>query len=252
MIPYSDKVMRTRYIRGMAFIDTCSDCAVRDQALCGSLNDRELQALDALGQRRRLARGEAGMWAGDDNVVCANLLSGVLKLVASTADGREQIVGLLYPADFVGQPYAEQADFTVVALTDVELCVFPRLAFQRVLEDHARMERLLLQRTLQALNDARGRMLTLARKSAEEKVAGFLLDMATRAGSSGCRPTPDGPLTFDLPLTRGQIADVLGLTIETVSRQLTRLKGAGVIRLPGGRALTISDRNALESRAEAA
>ncbi len=59
-------------------------------------------------------------------------------------------------------------------------------------------------------------------------------------------------MTFDLPLTRGQIADVLGMTIETVSRQLTRMKQSGVIGLPGGRAITISDREALMARAEAA
>lgn len=240
------------YIVSMATSDPCADCAVRDQALCGSLTNAELGALNALGRRQLLPRGHTMMWAGDESVVCGNLLSGVLKLVASTADGREQIVGLLYPADFVGQPYAERADFTITALTDAELCVFPRSPFERVLEDHRRMERLLLQRTLTALSDARGRMLALARKSAGEKVAGFLLDMAVRAASTGCRATPNGPVTFDLPLTRGQIADVLGLTIETVSRQMTRLKNAGVISLPGGRAVTISDQVALEGLAEAA
>lgn len=241
-----------RYIAWMDHQDICVDCAVRDQALCSSLSDLELESLNTLGRRKTIARGETLIWAGDESIICANLLSGVLKLVASTPDGREQIVGLLYPADFVGQPYAGQADFTITALTESELCVFPRGAFEHVLEDHARMERLLLQRTLAALGDARGRMLSLARRSAQEKIAGFLLDMAARAVATGCRATPDGPITFDLPLTRGQIADVLGLTIETVSRQLTRLKGAGVIALPGGRAITISDRTALEVRAEAA
>ncbi|MEH3104949.1 MAG: helix-turn-helix domain-containing protein [Sphingomonas phyllosphaerae] len=95
-------------------------------------------------------------------------------------------------------------------------------------------------------------MLVLARKSAGEKLAGFLLDMAARAGTSGCRAGRNGPITFDLPLTRGQIADVLGMTIETVSRQLTRMKQSGMIGLPGGRAITISDRAALAARAEAA
>ena len=247
-----DKTVAVRYGRAMAAFDICTDCTVRDQALCGSLTDQELGALNALGQKRRVARGQTVVWAGDESVICANLLSGVLKLVAATADGREQIVGLLYPADFVGQPYADRVDFSIVALTDSELCVFPRLAFQRVLEDHARMEHLLLQRTLRALSEARTRMLTLARTSAEERIAGFLLDMAARAATSGCRAAPDGAVTFDLPLTRGQIADVLGLTIETVSRQLTKLKGAGVIVLPGGRAVTIANRDALLSRAEAA
>jgi CRP/FNR family transcriptional regulator len=236
----------------MAHQDFCADCAVRDQALCGSLKNEELNALNTLGRRQHIARGATLIWAGDESIVCANLLSGVLKLVASTSDGREQIVGLLYPADFVGQAYPGLAEFTITALTDAELCVFPRAAFQRVLEDHARMERLLLQRTLAALSDARSRMLSLARKSAEEKIAGFLIEMALRATSSGCRATLNGPMTFDLPLNRGQIADILGLTIETVSRQMTRLKAAGVIALPGGRAVTISDRDALQVRADAA
>ncbi|WP_294392924.1 Crp/Fnr family transcriptional regulator [uncultured Sphingomonas sp.] len=236
----------------MAASEICADCAVRDQALCGSLSDEELTALNQLGRRQTIARGDTFVWAGDDSIVCGNLLAGVLKLSASTADGREQIVGLLYPADFVGQPYVDSAAFTITALTDAELCVFPRKPFERVLEDHVRMERLLLQRTFAALTEARSRMLMLARQSAEERIAGFLLDMATRTEKTGCRGAADGPVTFDLPLTRGQIADVLGLTIETVSRQLTKLKTAGIIALPGARAVTIRDREALGARAEPA
>jgi CRP/FNR family transcriptional regulator len=226
----------------------CADCAVRDKALCGALSDVELSALNTLGRRRVLKRGETLIWAGEESAVCANLLSGVLKLAASTADGREQIVGLLYPADFVGKPYAGDADFTVTAVSDAELCVFPRGPFEAVLEDHVRMERLLLQRTFAALDDARGRMLLLARLSAREKVAGFLIDMADRTG--GCRATGFGPVTFDLPLTRGEMAEILGLTIETVSRQLTKLKDAGTIALPGARGVTIRDRQALEIAAQ--
>nr|WP_326521540.1 Crp/Fnr family transcriptional regulator [Sphingomonas abietis] len=225
---------------------------MRDQALCGSLTDAELGALNRLGRRQTIARGETVIWAGDESIICGNLLEGVLKLSASSSDGREQIVGLLYPADFVGRPYADDADFTVTALTDAELCVFPRKTFEGLLEDHVRMERLLLQRTFAALGEARSRMLMLARSSAEERVASFLLGMADRAGSASCRAMPDGPVTFDLPLTRGQVADVLGLTIETVSRQMTKLKAAGVISLPGGRAVTLRDRDALRARAEAA
>ena len=174
-----------------------------------------------------------------------------MKLTAATADGREQTVGLLYPADFFGQPHAGEVDFTLATLTDVELCLFPRAAFERVLDDHQRMERLLLQRTFGSLNEARARILGLARKSAAEKLAGFLLEMAARAETDKDRANRAGPVTFDLPLTRGQIADVLGITIETVSRQLTRMRQSGLIGLPGGRTITISDRNALTDHAEA-
>lgn len=229
----------------MDHADPCADCAVRDQSLCGSLGDAELAQLNRLGRRRHVARGETVAWAGDPNIVCANLLSGVLKLVASDVGGREQMLGLLYPADFVGRPFAERIDFTIVALTDAELCTFPRGPFEAVLADHQRMERLLLQRVLAALDEARGRMLMLARTSAAERVSGFLLDMARRNPETGCRPMADGPLTFDLPLARGEIAELLGLTIETVSRRMTALKEAGVIALPGGRAVTILDEAAL-------
>jgi len=220
---------------------------VRDQSLCGSLTDSELTTLNSIGRSRSLERGETLVWAGDDAMVCANLLSGVLKLSASTADGREQIVGLLYPADFVGRPFAEEAEHTITALTDVELCVFPRKGFETALENHVHMERLLLRRTLAALDEARARMLMLGRKTAEEKVSTFLLDMANHLARKSCSRVVE----FDLPVTRAQIADVLGLTIETVSRQLTKLKRDGLIDLPSGRRVAIRNRQALAARAEA-
>ncbi|WP_010186500.1 Crp/Fnr family transcriptional regulator [Sphingomonas sp. PAMC 26605] len=226
----------------------CADCAVRDAALCSSLADDQLDRLRQLGRRHRVARGETMVWAGSDSLVCATLLSGVLKLSATTRDGREQIVGLHFPSDFIGRPYAGTVAFTVSALTDVELCVVPRDRFEAVLAANGGMERLLLERTFAALDAARARLLSLARNSASEKVAGFIVSMAERArGISDSCALPGGPVTFDLPLTRGQIADVLGLTIETVSRQLTKLKVAGVIALPGVRSVTIRDAAALRA-----
>lgn len=221
----------------------CDSCAVRDAALCGSLDDGELAELHRIGRRRRVGRGETIAWAGEESRNCANILSGLFKLSASTADGREQTVGLLYPADFMGRPYAARTDYNVTALSEAEICVFPRSAFEETLERHGSLERELLRRTLTTLDEARARQLMLARQSAEERIARFLLDMAKKMG--GSRSTPDGPQTFDLPLSRGAIADVLGLTIETVSRQMTKLKAAGIIALPGGRAVTILRRAAL-------
>ncbi|MEI9926490.1 MAG: Crp/Fnr family transcriptional regulator [Sphingomonas sp.] len=214
---------------------SCAECAVRDQALCGALDDCALSAFATHGRRRRLARGETLVWAGDEAVPCATLLSGVVKLCATTADGRDQIVGLLYPADFIGRPFAGAAEFSATALNQAELCVFPRGAFERVLEANPAMERRLLARTFAALDEARGRMLMLARMSAAEKVASLLLDVAARAGAAGAE-------RFELPFTRGEMAEVLGLTIETVSRQLGRLKARGAIALHGARGIAIRDR----------
>lgn len=186
------------------------------------------------------------LWAGAESLVCATLLSGVLKLSAATSDGREQIVGLHFPSDFIGRPYSDTIPFTVSALTDAELCVIPRDRFEALLAQNVAMERLLLQRTFAALDAARTRLLILSRSTAAEKVAGFIVSMAEHArGVSDFQALPGGPVTFDLPLTRGQIAELLGLTIETVSRQLTRLKVAGVLALPGVRSVTIRDAAAL-------
>ncbi|MCJ2036449.1 Crp/Fnr family transcriptional regulator [Methylobacterium sp. J-068] len=232
--------------------DICALCPVREHALCSCLSDEERVVLAGFCQRRRFTAGETVMWAGDESRICANLQSGVLKVVAATTDGREQIVSLVYPADFVGEPYATETAFTVTALSDAELCTFPRLLFERFLEEHARIENLLLQRTFKALNEARARMLTLARLSAGEKVASLLLEMAAQAGRCRCQLGLSEPVTFDLPMTRGHMADVLGMTIETVSRQLTKLKSAEVIVLSGARTVTIVDGNALKGRTMAA
>jgi len=223
--------------------DRCADCAVRDSALCGSLADHELAALNDIARSKTLPRGQVFLWEGDASTICASIVSGVLKVSSATADGREQIVGLLFPGDFVGQPFREELSLTVTALSDASLCTYPRARFEAVLDDHVRLERLLLQRTMTALDEARTRMLTLGRKTAGERVAGFLLEMANRCGDEA-----DGQ-SFDLPLTRGQMADVLGLTIETVSRQLTNLKTAMAIALPSSRGITIVDRDRLESAA---
>lgn len=230
---------------------SCSDCGVRDSALCGSLTDAELAVLAPLGSTRRLARGEALVRAGDPPLACANVQAGALKITAGTADGSEAIVGLAFPGDFVGRPFVGAGDHDVVALNQVELCVFPRAVFERALADHGRMERLLLQRTLADLDRARSGLVRMAHASAAARVAGFLDDMQQRLGVSDCRRGADdpGPRGFDLPLSRGEIADLLGLTIETVSRQMTRLRAAGIIDLPGGRAIVVRAPAALAAAA---
>jgi CRP/FNR family transcriptional regulator, anaerobic regulatory protein len=223
--------------------ERCADCAVRDSALCASLADHELEALNAIARHKIIPRGQVFVWEGDASSICANIVSGVLKVTSATADGREQIVGLLFAGDFVGQPFRAETSLTVTALSDADLCIYPRRGFETVLDDHSKLERMLLQRTMVALDDARARMLSLGRKSAEERVAGFLLEMVDRCAGDGDQDS------CDLPLTRGQMADVLGLTIETVSRQLTNLKGAGLIALLTGRGVTILDRPGLKARA---
>lgn len=224
--------------------EECAACAARLKGICGTLDDDALAQLSRIGRRRRLGAGETLIWEGEDAPIVANLLSGILKLSASTADGREQIVGIAYPTDFIGRPFGARAGYSAAALGEAELCLFGRRDFERFARVHPELEHDLLVRALGDLDRARGFMLLLGRKSASERVATLLLDMADRL--------PTAANMVDLPIGRQQMADVLGLTIETVSRQLTRLKSAGVIALPSRRRLVINDLRDLQAAAEAA
>ncbi|BBC73860.1 Crp/Fnr family transcriptional regulator [Altererythrobacter sp. B11] len=228
---------------------SCDTCVVRNRAICSALDSGEITALSRMGRRRRLKASEPLIWEGDDSVLVANVIEGVLKLSTSTEDGREQIVGVVYPSDFIGRPFGATTRHSVTALTDAYVCVFSRGDFDGFAHQHPGLEHKLLQRTLAELDRTRHWMLLLGRKSASEKIASFLLDMSERLNEPGCEAPSGMRDAFDLPFSRQQVADVLGLTIETVSRQFTQLRREGIVDLPSRRAVVIRDRAALEALA---
>ena len=231
-------------------MSACDTCVVRNRAICAALDQDEIEALNAIGRRRNLTPGEALMWEGEDSVLVANVIEGVLKLSTGTEDGREQIVGVVYPSDFIGRPFGSTTGHGVSALTDARVCVFSRKDFDAFAREHPALEHKLLQRTLGELDRTRRWMLLLGRKSASEKVASFLMETAERLSNATCETQDNHTVTrFVLPFSRQQIADVLGLTIETVSRQFTRLKADGIIDLPSRREVIIIDRESLLAEA---
>ncbi|WP_349356937.1 Crp/Fnr family transcriptional regulator [Sphingobium nicotianae] len=200
---------------------------MRTTALCASMTDEDLTALSNVGRRRVIPAGQILSWAGDESNLCANVVHGALKVTSTMADGREQIVGLLFPGDFVGQLFEDEMSMTVTAVVETDLCCYSRRAFEGILDQFPRLERMLLKRTMASLNDARNRMLSLGRKSAQERVAGFILELYERSRAAG-------ESQVSIPVSRGEMADYLGLTIETVSRQLTRLRAANIIAFVNG------------------
>ncbi|MCZ8322143.1 MAG: Crp/Fnr family transcriptional regulator [Novosphingobium sp.] len=231
-------------------MSACDTCLVRNRAICAALDEHELSALNTIGRRRTLAPGESLIWEGEDSVLVANVIEGVLKLSTGTEDGREQIVGVVYPSDFIGRPFGSTTGHGVTALTDARVCVFSRRDFDAFAREHPALEHKLLQRTLGELDRTRRWMLLLGRKSAGERVASFIVEMSERLVEQGCQGTHDQPLKrFTLPFSRQQVADVLGLTIETVSRQFTRLKSEGLIDLPSRREVEVLEREGLVAEA---
>jgi CRP/FNR family transcriptional regulator len=197
-----------------------------------------------MGHKQKVRQGQSLTWEGDRSPVVANVIDGVLKLAVMTSDGREQIVGVVFASDFIGRPFGKESPYTVTAMTDSEVCVFNRNAFDEFAASHPDLQHKLLRRTLDELDRARQWMTLLGRKSAEEKIASFLLEMSERLGGNGCETS--GPQnSFELPFGRQQIADILGLTIETTSRQLNRMRADGLLDLPSRREVQINDRDAM-------
>ena len=204
------------------------------------MEDEQIGKLAQIAHRRNLSAGQTIISDGEPVDFFANIVSGAVKLTKTLLDGRQQIVGLLFAPDFLGRTYSENNQYTAEAATDTEICTFPKAAFQRLVDEYPGLQQRLFKHTLDELDAARDWMLLLGRKTAEEKVASFLLMLARRSIVAACElKNTSGAAAFDLPLTRADMADYLGLTIETVSRQLTRLKTAHVIRLDSNRVIKV-------------
>ncbi len=229
----------------------CDQCAIRHQAVCGALSDDEITGLSAVARRRMVKAGEIILQAEDETTYFSNIVSGVVKLSKVLSDGRQQIVGLQFPPDFLGRAYRQRNPYYAEAATDVELCVFPKVGFERLLHTFPELETRLFQNTLDELDAARDWMLLLGRKTAVEKVASFLALIARRNPIAGCAHMAAPPvMTLALPLTRAEIADYLGLTIETVSRQLGKMRADHILEVGANRTVTVLDPEGLEDLAQ--
>ncbi|KXF75247.1 transcriptional regulator [Paramesorhizobium deserti] len=225
----------------------CQACEARHRGVCGALKPEELAYLNRFSSRRTVETGAE--LAGDSAEITAycNLLSGVVKLTKTLHDGRQQIVGLQFAPDFVGRPLGSQSTVDAQTATRVSICSFPKSAIDRMIDRSPQLRERLLDQTLKELDEAREWMMTLGRKMADEKVASFLYLIATHFDPEA--PGAEDGICFDLPLSRGEIADFLGLTLETVSRQLSKLRKDGVILMEAPRSVTVTDIKQLRCRA---
>lgn len=218
----------------------CRDCPIRHRAVCARCESDELQRLDDIKYYRSFEAGQSIVWSGDRMEFVGSVVSGIATLTQTMEDGRTQMVGLLLPSDFVGRPGRETAAYDVVATTDLVMCCFRKKPFEDMMAVTPHIAQRLLEMTLDELDAAREWMLVLGRKTAREKIASLLSIIARRDASLHLTPN-SGQMVFDLPLTREAMADYLGLTLETVSRQISSLKRDGVIELAGKRHVTIPD-----------
>jgi CRP/FNR family transcriptional regulator len=191
---------------------------------------------------RTYLAGEPIYWQGDEMLFVASVVKGVATLSKTLEDGRTQVVGLSLPSDFIGRPGRTTANFDVTAATDVTLCRFERKPFEHLVATTPHLSERLIEITMDELDAARDWMLLLGRKSASEKIATFLSRIVVRQNLDDL----NGPEhELELPLTREKIANYLGLTLETVSRQITKLKKDGVLDFSNRTHFTVLDMDAL-------
>ena len=220
-------------------LQDCGSCAIRHRAVCARCDNDELVRLEQMKYYRSFQAGQTVIWSGDRMDFVASVVSGIATLTQTMEDGRRQMVGLLLPSDFVGRPGRSTAAYDVTATTDLVMCCFRKKPFEDLILSTPHISQRLLEMTLDELDAAREWMLLLGRKTAREKIASLLAIIARRDVS--LNPRSAGPIVFDLPLTREEMADYLGLTLETVSRQVSALRRDGVISLEGKRHVTVHD-----------
>ncbi|MCO4842007.1 MAG: Crp/Fnr family transcriptional regulator [Yoonia sp.] len=221
----------------------CSQCPIRHRAVCATCEPDELVELDSMKYYRSFEAGQPIMWSGDRMGFVGTVVSGTATIERLMEDGRKQTMGLLLPSDFIGRPGRDTAIYDVTAVTDVTLCCFRREGFEQMVGKTPHLSQRMLEMALDELDAAREWMLLLGRKTAREKIATFLM-MLVRRTTIGNETNSD-EIKIVLPLTREAMADYLGLTIETVSRQFSVLKKEGLIVLDGKRNLSIPSSEAL-------
>lgn len=216
----------------------CDVCPIRNRAVCAKCESDELSALESMKYYRSFEAGQVLVWAGDRMDFVGSVVSGMAGLTQQLEDGRTQMVGLLLPSDFLGRPGRQFASYTVTATSEIVLCCFRRKPFEELLTRSPQLSGRLLEMTLDELDAARDWLLLLGRKSAREKIASLLVILARRDAALA-KQRPKGRFSIELPLTREAMADYLGLTLETVSRQMNGLRREGVIEFEGKRRVII-------------
>lgn len=215
----------------------CLACEARHRGICGALDEEQLTKLSKHTVRSAVDAETELLRAEEKIDRFSNITSGVVKLSKLLPDGRQQIVGLQFAPDFLGRPFAKESQVTAEAAGTVSLCSFPRSALQGIVDESPELEHRLHEQTLRELDEARDLMVMLGRKSASEKLASFLLLLIDHTNPEA--GVPEDGMTFELPLKRADIADFLGLTIETVSRQLTKMRKSGIISIENNRLISV-------------
>jgi CRP/FNR family transcriptional regulator, nitrogen fixation regulation protein len=200
-----------------------------------------LIGLERIGTRLRFSRDQEIYAEGDHGTCWFKVVSGTVRISKLLADGRRHIAEFCFTGDWFGLDCAEVRGFSAEAVTDATVLRLPRAATERLVEENSALARHLRNEMLKSLDAAQHRLLLLGRMTACERVAAFLIELCERGDESG---------RLDLPMARCDVADYLGLTVETVCRVLSDFRRRRLIAAPTAHRIELLDRQALAALAE--
>jgi len=243
-----------RASRARSATPDCTRCMARDLAVCAVLSDAESAELERLALRHTLSPNAVLARSGQPVRHVYSVTNGLLRRVRTLPDGRRLITGFSLPGDFIGLSEAADYRCNIEAVTASQVCEFEIDAIRALSQRFPKLEHKLLERACRELDSSQDAMLMLARLSPLERLAGVLLRFEQQLRR--CLPVngvnPPHSSAIALPMSRHDIADHLGLTVETVSRSFTRLRQMSLIALPDPQWVEIRDSQALERLASAA
>lgn len=222
--------------------NTCNDCSSRYNSMCSVLDDDEIQLISNISKDIFMSPKKVIFNEGETTDHLFSIKHGFVRISKMLSDGRRQIVGFLFPGEIFGMICGNGYNYSAESLTNVELCRMPRT---KVFEQFSALPKLsskILDITRTELQKTQDQMLLLGRKTAKEKLCSFLMSMLQK--SKQLKDIKENHVY--LPMSRSDIADHLGLTIETVSRQFTILSKDNIISLRENPFVEILDMPQLE------
>lgn len=229
----------------------CASCAVHKQAICAKLTGRELEVFSSNSSRHVFKPGQIIFNECDAAATIYTVVSGDIRLSRMLDDGRRQITAFKSKGEFIGLSSSGEYTSDAEAINDVVVCQFTSHTLEHSLEEFNALQTRLIEMMQVEMLGLQDHMVLLGRKTPLEKIANFIIERAKKEGGEDWDDR-SGEIEICLPMTRADIADFLGLTIETVSRTFTKLRKLGVIELKAAHEVLILEPAQLELISETA
>jgi len=220
--------------------DRCTICKIKSYSFCRCLQDEQLKVFSGITGEKEFKDKQSIFLQQEHSKHLYNITKGNIKIYKLLNDGRIQIIGFLYPGDFFGSYKKGKYNYSSEAIGDVRVCIFKQEALDGFLAKNMNLTKELLHRTSHELTLAQDRIGVLGKMNANERVAKFILNISDQRARIGWQNNP-----VSLPMIRQDIADYLGLTLETVSREITRFKTSNLIKVMSSKQIFIVDKEKL-------